>query len=161
LRAISSLKETYILFLTARAEEYSELAGFEAGADDYITKPIKPRVLISRIKAIMRRGAVTGNGEEEGSCLKVHDLEIDRGEYVVRRNTTEISLPRKEFELLFCLASKPGKIFKREELLEKIWGDVYVVDRTVDVHIRKLREKLGEEYIQTIKGVGYKFVSEK
>lgn len=161
LRAIPSMKETYIIFLTARAEEYSELAGFEVGADDYITKPIKPRVLISRIKAVMRRGALTESQSDENNCLKIHDLEIDRGEYVVRRNTTEISLPRKEFELLFCLASKPGKIYRREELLEKIWGDVYVVDRTVDVHIRKLREKLGEEYIQTIKGVGYKFVAEK
>jgi two-component system alkaline phosphatase synthesis response regulator PhoP len=161
LRAIPGLNATYIMFLTARAEEYSELAGFEVGADDYITKPIKPRVLMSRIKAVMRRGAIIDSNENEENCLKIHDLEIDRGEYVVRRNTTEMSFPRKEFELLFCLASKPGKIFRREELLEKVWGDVYVVDRTVDVHIRKLREKLGEDYIQTVKGVGYKFASEK
>jgi len=156
LREIPDCKNTYIVFLTARAEEYSELAGFDAGADDYIAKPIKPRVLLSRIKAILRRGLESP--EPSKASLKVGELEIIRDEYVVYKNGVPINLPRKEFELLYFLASKPGKVYPREVLLERIWGsDVLVVDRTIDVHIRKLREKLGENCIQTIKGVGYKF----
>ena len=158
LRELPELKGTFIVFLTARAEEYSELAGFDAGADDYIAKPIKPRVLLSRIKAILRRDQAF---TDEQDLLNVKDLEIIRDEYIVRRGNEIFNLPRKEFELLYFLASKPGKVFRREKLLEKIWGDVYVVDRTIDVHIRKLREKIGEGYIQTVKGVGYKFAKEK
>ncbi len=158
IRSLPGMDSVYIVFLTARSEEYSELAGFDAGADDYISKPIKPRILMRRIKAILRRD----HGENEDSnVLRIHDLEITREEYLVRKNGEAISLPRKEFELLYFLASKPGKVFRREKLLEKIWGDVYVVDRTIDVHIRKLREKIGEQYIQTIKGVGYKFLAEE
>ena len=134
------------------------MAGFDAGADDYIAKPIKPRVLLSRIKAILRRDQAF---KDEQDILNVKDLEIIRDEYIVRRGEEIFNLPRKEFELLYFLASKPGKVFRREKLLEKIWGDVYVVDRTIDVHIRKLREKIGEGYIQTVKGVGYKFAKEK
>jgi two-component system alkaline phosphatase synthesis response regulator PhoP len=156
LRALPQLKKSYIVFLTARSEEYSELAGFDAGADDYISKPIKPRVLISRLKAILRRD--TGKSEE--NVLKVGDLEIIKDEYVVKKDGITFSLPRKEFELLYFLASRPGKVFRREKLLEEIWGDVYVVDRTIDVHVRKLREKVGEAYILTVKGVGYKFMNE-
>ncbi|NBV14213.1 MAG: DNA-binding response regulator [Sphingobacteriia bacterium] len=149
-------KKTYIVFLTAREEEYSELAGFEAGADDYIPKPIKPRILLSRIRAMFRRGIEHENQPEHH--LKVLDLEIIRDEYLVYKNGHPISLPKKEFELLYFLAARPGKVFPREILLENIWGpDVLVVDRTIDVHIRKLREKLGDDYIQTIRGVGYKF----
>ncbi len=155
IRELPEMEGVYIVFLTARSEEYSELAGFEAGADDYIPKPIKPRVLMSRLKAIMRRESNMAGA----STIKVHDLEIIKDEYLVRRNQEELTLPRKEFELLYFLASKPGKVFRREELLKNIWGDVYVVDRTIDVHIRKLREKIGDSYIITIKGVGYKFLS--
>lgn len=158
IRSLPGMDAVYIVFLTARSEEYSELAGFDAGADDYISKPIKPRLLMRRIKAIMRRDH---GGEEESDVLRIHDLEITRDEYLVRKNGEAISLPRKEFELLYFLAAKPGKVFRREKLLEKIWGDVFVVDRTIDVHIRKLREKIGEQYIQTIKGVGYKFLGEE
>ncbi|MEZ4828069.1 MAG: response regulator transcription factor [Bacteroidia bacterium] len=156
IREIKGMKNVYIVFLTARAEEYSELAGFEAGADDYIPKPVKPRVLLSRIRAILRRDLT----ETDDDKLMVHDLEIIRDEYIVKKGEEVISLPRKEFELLQFLASHPGKVFKREKLLEKVWGDVFVVDRTVDVHVRKLREKIGEGYIQTVKGVGYKFAKE-
>ena len=155
IRSIPGLSNISVIFLTARSEEYSELAGFEAGADDYISKPIKPRILLSRIKAIARRES---HGEAN-NILKIHDLEIIRDEYLVKKGKETLSLPKKEFELLFFLASKPGKVFSREKLLEKVWGDVYVVDRTIDVHVRKLREKIGMNYIQTIKGVGYKFVN--
>lgn len=156
LREMPEGKKPYIVFLTAREEEYSEVAGFEAGGDDYIAKPIKPRILLSRIKAIIRRGMDHQNNPAQR--LRVADLEILRDEYLVYKNGNPISLPKKEFELLFFLASKPGKVFPRETLLENIWGsDVMVVDRTIDVHIRKLREKLGDDYIQTIRGVGYKF----
>ncbi len=156
LREELELRKTFIVFLTARAEEYSEVAGFDAGADDYIFKPIKPRVLLRRIKAILRRDVV----EEPNQVLHVGDLIIRRDEYLVTKGDTVLSLPRKEFELLFFLASNPGKVFKREKLLENVWGDVYVVDRTIDVHVRKLREKIGNDYIQTVKGVGYKFFAE-
>lgn len=150
------LSKTFIIFLTARSEEYSEVAGFDAGADDYIFKPIKPRVLIRRIKAILRRDAEN----EPHQVLEVHDLIIKKDEYLVTKGDKVLNLPRKEFELLFFLASNPGKVYRREKLLEKVWGDVYVVDRTIDVHVRKLREKIGMDYIQTVKGVGYKFLAE-
>jgi two-component system alkaline phosphatase synthesis response regulator PhoP len=154
MKADSHFNKTFIVFLTARAEEYSEIAGFNAGADDYIAKPIKPRVLISRISAILRRK----NKEETEAKLTVGDIIIDRETFLVYRGEQKIQLARKEFELLFLLAGKPGKVFTREYILEKVWGDeVLVVDRTIDVHIRKLREKLGDEYIGTVKGVGYKF----
>jgi len=157
LRELPEARHAYIVCLTARAEEYSELAGFDAGADDYITKPVRPRVLTSRLKALFRRGTEEDAVQEAGT-LEVAGLRIVRDEFIVYRGDSPINLPKKEFELLYFLASKPGKVFSRETLLEKIWGnDVYVVPRTIDVHIRKLREKLGEQYIQTIKGVGYKF----
>ncbi|MEO1449090.1 MAG: response regulator transcription factor, partial [Bacteroidota bacterium] len=155
IRSMPHQEETYIIFLTARSEEYSELAGFDAGADDYITKPIKPRVLLSRLNAMKRRK----RGEAQTPVLQVHDLEILRDEYLVKQGEKVHTLPRKEFELISFLASYPGKVFSREKLLEKVWGDVFVVDRTVDVHVRKLREKLGDHYIQTVKGVGYKFLA--
>lgn len=154
LRSATGMDGVVIAFLTARSEEYSHIAGFEAGADDYINKPIKPRVLLSRIKALLRR---SGNGNES-TAVDVGKLRIDRESYLVFKDGAEISLPRKEFELLSLLASKPGKVFARDEILNKVWGDEVVVgDRTIDVHIRKLREKLGEEFIRTVKGVGYKF----
>ena len=156
IRTLPGLQNVYVVFLTARSEEYSELAGFDAGADDYISKPIKPRILLKRLKAITRRN----NSEGTQNVLKIHDLEIIRDEYLVKQAGKSMTLPRKEFELLFFIASQPGKVFSREKLLQKVWGDVYVVDRTIDVHIRKLREKIGDSYIQTIKGVGYKFVHE-
>jgi two-component system alkaline phosphatase synthesis response regulator PhoP len=157
LRELPETQDSYIVFLTARSEEYTELAGFDAGGDDFIPKPIKPRVLMSRLRAILRRDT---SAVIENSLLKVADLEILKDEYIVRKGAERFTLPRKEFELLFFLASRPGKVFSREKLLEQVWGDVYVVDRTVDVHVRKLREKLGEKYIQTVKGVGYKFIGE-
>ena len=148
-------KTTFIVFLTARSEEYSEIAGFNAGADDYIAKPIKPRVLLSRINAILRR---KDKDKKEELRLVVGDLIIDRESFMVYRGDQKIQLAKKEFELLFLLATKPGKVFTRENILEKIWGDdVLVIDRTIDVHIRKVREKLGDQYISTVKGVGYKF----
>jgi two-component system, OmpR family, alkaline phosphatase synthesis response regulator PhoP len=154
MKSDSSFDKTFIVFLTARAEEYSEIAGFNAGADDYIAKPIKPRVLISRISAILRRK----NKDVVEAKLTVGDIIIDRETFLVYRGEQKIQLARKEFELLFLLAGKPGKVFTREFILEKVWGDeVLVVDRTIDVHIRKLREKLGDAYIGTVKGVGYKF----
>lgn len=154
LRSATGMDGVVIAFLTARSEDYSHIAGFEAGADDYISKPIKPRVLLSRIKALLRRST---NGTESTS-VDVGKLRIDRESYLVFKDGGEISLPRKEFELLSLLASKPGKVFTRDEILTKVWGDEVVVgDRTIDVHIRKLREKLGEEFIRTVKGVGYKF----
>lgn len=155
IRAIPELINTYVVFLTARAEEYSEVAAFDVGADDYILKPIKPRALMSRISAFFRRGAASKNGTNQ---IKIGDMLIDRTSYTLRLNGKEISLPKKEFELLFFLAQNPNKVFSRDELLQNIWGaDVYVLSRTVDVHIRKVREKIGEDYIVTVKGVGYKF----
>ena len=155
LREIEELSDTYILFLTARSEEYSEVAAFDIGADDYITKPIKPRALMSRINALFRREAKKKNDEAR---IVVDDLEIDKSSYIVSVKGKEINLPRKEFELLYFLAQSPNKVFSRDDLLQNIWGsDVYVLARTVDVHIRKVREKIGEGYITTIKGVGYKF----
>lgn len=157
LRKIDSLKDTLIVFLSARGEDFSLLAGFEAGADDYITKPITPKLLLSKIKAILRRSAMINKVEVK--MLEFGRMVIDLDEYKVLLNKKEIILPRKEFELLALLASEPKKVFKRDDILEKVWGyDVIVGGRTIDVHIRKLREKLGDEYFETIKGVGYKFV---
>jgi len=156
LRNIPELSETMITFLTARGEDYSQLAGFEAGADDYITKPIKPKVLVSKVKALLRRFK-----EEDLNDVNINvgDLVINREEYKIIKGKEEIILPRKEFELLALLASKPGKVFKREEILDRVWGnDVVVGGRTIDVHIRKLREKIGDGSFKTVKGVGYKFV---
>lgn len=156
LRAIDELKDTLITFLSARSEDYSQVAGFDAGADDYISKPIKPRLLVSKIKAILRRKNNTAEpvGELE---IEVGNIKIDREKYLVYQDDNSFALPKKEFELLALLMSKPGKVFTREVILETIWGtDVVVGDRTIDVHIRKLREKLGDIYIETIKGVGYK-----
>lgn len=157
IREIPHLHEVLVAFLTARNEDYSQIAGLEAGADDYITKPIKPRVLVSRVKALLRR-ASGSNAESSDGAVQAGDLLIDREKYVVVKSGMDVNLPRKEFELLALLASKPGKVFSRESILQKVWGgEVVVGDRTIDVHIRKLREKLGENYIRTVKGVGYKF----
>lgn len=148
------IKNTFVVFLTARSEEYSELAGFEVGADDYISKPIKPRVLVSRLKAMLKRGSENG---DIGNVLTVQDLIINRNSFNVQVDDKTITMPKKEFDLLFLLASKPGKVFTREKILSEVWGDdVLVVDRTIDVHIRKIREKLGDKRITTVKGVGYK-----
>lgn len=151
-----ALSETLVAFLTARTEDYSQIAGFDAGADDYIQKPIKPRVLISRIKALLRRNIAA---QPEQQIFETESgLVIDRSRYVVVKNKKEITLPKKEFELLALLATKPGHVFTRDNILSSVWGDHVVVgDRTIDVHIRKLREKLGDKTIRTIKGVGYKF----
>lgn len=155
IREIPEIQKTFVIFLTARAEEYSEVAAFDVGADDYITKPIKPRALISRINAVFRRDTKLAT---PSNLIEVDGLTIDRSSYTVKVNGREISLPKKEFELLFYLAQNPNRVLSREDLLQHIWGtDVYVVPRTVDVHIRKVREKIGEDYITTVKGVGYKF----
>ena len=154
LRKIPALKNTLIAFLTARSEDFSQIAGLDAGGDDYITKPIKPRILISRINALLRRSP---NLADTGT-RKIGDVIIDREKYVIIKEGKEINLPRKEFELLELLTSKPNKVFTREEIFEEIWGnDVIVGDRTIDVHIRRIREKLDDENIKTIKGVGYKY----
>ena len=156
LREIPELKHVMVAFLTARGEDYSQIAGFEAGADDYVNKPIKPRVVISRIKALLRRNSK--NNTVDSTVPDLGGLRIDRERYLIVMNGNEITLPRKEFELLNLLTSKPGKVFTREEILEKVWGgEVVVGDRTIDVHIRKLREKLGDNYFRTVKGIGYTF----
>lgn len=158
IRENPELSNTFIMFLTARNEEYSEIAGFDAGGDDYVFKPIKPRALLSRVNAIMKRK----NAQQESDVAEVlnhGDLEVNPNEYLVKLGDKSMTLPRKEFDLLYLLASKPGKVFTREKILRKVWGtDVFVVDRTIDVHIRKIREKIGDTKIETIKGVGYKFV---
>ena len=156
IKQIPQLENTIIVFLTARGEDYSQIAGFDAGADDYVTKPVKPRLLVSRIKALLRRHRA--ETEPPGNQLDLGTMVIDRERYVVLLEGKEISLPKKEFELLQLLASKPNKVFTREEIFAKVWGDnVIVGDRTIDVHIRKIREKLAVNNIKTIKGVGYKF----
>jgi two-component system alkaline phosphatase synthesis response regulator PhoP len=160
IRKIPSLFHTTIAFLTARGEDYSQIAGFEAGGDDYITKPIKPKVLISRIKALLKRShaPVPHHDKKHGSMSD--DIYMDRERYMVIKKGKELEMPKKEFELLNLLISKPGKVFTREEIFQTVWGDKIIVgDRTIDVHIRKLREKIGEGFIQTVKGVGYKFIS--
>lgn len=154
IRALPGQKDTIVIFLTARAEEYSQLAGFEAGADDYVSKPIKPKILVSRVKALLRRIKVDDNN----SPISLADLSIDKERYLVIRQGEEITLPRKEFELLALLTSRPNKVFTREEIYSSVWGtDVVVGDRTIDVHVRRIREKIGIENIKTIKGVGYKY----
>ncbi|MCK9616934.1 MAG: response regulator transcription factor [Lentimicrobiaceae bacterium] len=155
IKQIPQLQNAVIIFLTARGEDYSQIAGFEAGADDYVTKPVKPRVLISRIQALLRRFKTeTGSA----SSLQLKDMVIDKERFIVEKNGTEIILPKKEFELLMLLASKPNKVFTREEIFAKVWGnDVIVGDRTIDVHVRKIREKIGIDNIRTVKGVGYKY----
>lgn len=157
IRNTQGLENTIITFLTARGEDYSQVAGFDAGADDYITKPIKPKVLVSKVKALLRR--LKEDAGQNDEILKVGNIVINREEYKIVNNGKEIILPRKEFELLALLTSKPSKVFKREVILDKVWGNEVVVGgRTIDVHIRKLREKIGEEHFKTVKGVGYKFV---
>lgn len=156
MRAMPEFKQTFIVFLTARSEEYSEIAGFHVGADDYIAKPIKPRALMSRINAILRRNSVEVV-EEVVDKIEISDLVIDRDSFLVYRGEEKIVLAKKEFELLYLLASKPNKVFTRDQILKAIWEDsVVVTNRTIDVHIRKLREKIGDHYVSTVKGVGYK-----
>ena len=158
IRNIKSLENVIVSFLTARGEDYSQMAGFDAGADDYITKPVKPKILVSKVKSLLRR---LKTEEETAATTRVGDIVINRDEYVVFKGDKKIALPRKEFELLSLLTSKPGKVFKREVILDSVWGNEVVVGgRTIDVHIRKLREKIGDDFFKTVKGVGYKFVLE-
>jgi len=157
LRQDKRFQGTIIMFLTARGEDYSHVAAFDAGADDYVTKPVKPKVLVSKIKGLLRR--FKEKDTSTTSQLEFKNLTIDREAYKVIVKGKDLTMPRKEFELLYLLASKPGKVFKREKIMDKVWGsDVVVGDRTIDVHIRKLREKIGENFFKTIKGVGYKFI---
>lgn len=156
IRKVDELNDTIIVFLTARAEDYSQIAGFEAGADDYVTKPIKPNVLISRISALLRRHSSKGPKKQE--VIEVNNLTINQERFIIIKDEKEITLPNKEFKMVYLLASAPDKVFSRDEIFQKVWGnDVIVGDRTIDVHIRKIREKIGMEYIKTVKGVGYKF----
>ena len=156
IRQEPQLEDSLVCFLTARGEDYSQMAGFDAGADDYITKPIKPKVLVSKVKALLRR---TQPSNSDQGITEIGDITINQEEYKVMLGKKELILPRKEFELLALLASKPGKVFKREDILANVWGNEVVVGgRTIDVHIRKLREKMGDKRFKTVKGVGYKFV---
>ena len=159
LRADQKFNDTIIMFLTARGEDYSHVAAYEAGADDYVTKPVKPKVLVSKVKGLLRRlKKVIENDINE---IEFENIKIDREKYKVYISDKTLNLPRKEFELLYLLASKPDKVFKRDKIMEMVWGgEVIVGDRTIDVHIRKLREKIGDKYFKTVKGVGYKFVIE-
>lgn len=155
LKTFAELKNTYVMMLTARSEEFTEVSAFNVGADDFIVKPIKPRALHSRIEAVIRRRV---SRQALPNALQIKNLKIDRDKYVVTLNDNELNFPRKEFELLFFLAQSPNKVFERDEILNTIWGaDVYVLARTVDVHVRKIREKIGDHFISTVKGVGYKF----
>jgi two-component system, OmpR family, alkaline phosphatase synthesis response regulator PhoP len=161
IKRIPELKKTIVAFLTARSEDYSQIAGFDAGADDSISKPIKPKVLISRVKALLKRynPEQSTSNERKSDIIKIGDLVIDREKYIIVNKGAELILPKKEFELLMLLASKPDKVFTRDEIYNSVWGDSIIVgDRTIDVHIRKVREKIGQSHIKTIKGVGYKFV---
>ena len=159
LRANEKFNDTIIMFLTARGEDFSHLAAYEAGADDYVTKPVKPKILISKVKGLLRRFKKVNDNDI--NIIELKDIIIDKEKYKVNMSGNTLNLPRKEFELLYLLASKPDKVFKREKIMENVWGEEVVVgDRTIDVHIRKLREKLGDKYIKTIKGVGYKFVTD-
>jgi len=156
IRQIPALSSSIIVFLTARGEDYSQIAGFDAGADDYVTKPVKPRVLTSRVKALLRRYRT--EDDTTGALTLMANLTIDRERYLVIKDGQEIFLPRKEFELLLLLTSRPNKVFTRDEIFSKVWGEnVFVGDRTIDVHVRKIREKIGIENIRTVKGVGYKY----
>ncbi|MFM8372533.1 MAG: response regulator transcription factor, partial [Bacteroidota bacterium] len=156
LRSMKEFQHTPIAFLTARDEDFSQIAALDSGGDDYITKPIKPRVLISRIQALLRRSGRPA--DEETNEIRLHNLVIDKQRVVIFKDGQPIELPRKEFEIIWLLASRPGRVFTREEIFDKIWGsDIIVGNRTIDVHIRKLRERVGEEYVKTVKGIGYKF----
>ncbi|MCF6171398.1 MAG: response regulator transcription factor [Bacteroidales bacterium] len=153
IRKIPELDNTLIIFLTARSEDYSQIAGFEAGADDYVTKPVKPKILISRITALLRRSTK----KDDSKIIKINELEINPVSFVVLKNGKKVSLPKKEFKLLQLLAASPDKVFTRDEIFHQVWGDdVIVGDRTIDVHVRKIREKIGNAYITTVKGMGYK-----
>ncbi len=157
IRTISELNDTIIVFLTARSEDYSQIAGFDAGADDYVSKPVKPKVLLSRIAAILRRSSSSEN-KDVANVIEVNGLTINKEKFIIMKNGEELTLPNKEFKMVYLLASAPDKVFSREEIFIKVWGnDVIVGDRTIDVHIRKIREKIGMEFIKTVKGVGYKF----
>lgn len=159
LRADQKFNDTIIMFLTARGEDYSHVAAYEAGADDYVTKPVKPKVLVSKVKGLLRR--LKKVIENNINYIEFENIKIDREKYKVYISDKTLNLPRKEFELLYLLASKPDKVFKRDKIMEMVWGgEVIVGDRTIDVHIRKLREKIGDKYFKTVKGVGYKFVLE-
>lgn len=159
LRADQKFNDTIIMFLTARGEDYSHVAAYEAGADDYVTKPVKPKILVSKVKGLLRR--LKKVIENNINYIEFENIKIDREKYKVYISDKTLNLPRKEFELLYLLASKPDKVFKRDKIMEMVWGgEVIVGDRTIDVHIRKLREKIGDKYFKTVKGVGYKFVLE-
>jgi two-component system alkaline phosphatase synthesis response regulator PhoP len=160
IRKLPACKNVIIAFLTARGEDYSQIAGFEAGADDYITKPIRPKVLISRVKALLKRaGGIGADASENDKIINIGDIVIDKERYILKIDGRELTLPRKEFELLSLLVSKPDKVFTRDEIYKAVWGNnVIVGDRTIDVHIRKLREKIGNDHIRTLKGIGYKFI---
>ena len=161
IRKLPVCKNVVIAFLTARGEDYSQIAGFEAGADDYITKPIRPKVLISRVKALLKRsGGISNDSDDNEKILNIGNIVIDKERYILKIDGKELTLPRKEFELLSLLVSKPDKVFTRDEIYKSVWGNnVIVGDRTIDVHIRKLREKIGNDHIRTLKGIGYKFIT--
>ena len=156
LKEIPSLVNTRVIFLSARNEDYTQLSAFDAGADDYISKPVKPKILLKKIASIIKRINVNNNDQQ---IIILNDFVIDRNKFLITKDNIEINLPKKEFELLFLLGSKPGRVFTRDDIMNKVWGsEIIVGDRTIDVHIRKLREKIGDLYFKTVKGVGYKFV---